>query len=333
MRRYRIIALLLFVLMVFVPYITVSIFGNFEKEAPHTDDPEKNEIFEMEISLYRTKTKKVEKVKCYDYICAVVAGEMQANYDSEALKAQTVAAFTYMVNKMNYVKENPDSDIGHHGAYVCDDYTHCKAYLEKQDALKKWGEEWYKKYYPNIENAVSESLGRIITYDGSPVNAVFHSVSNGQTCSAYEVWGTEVPYLQSVECAVDKTANDYESTASFTHEQFSAVLYNELGVVLPNDYNTWLGEIKTCQSGMIDEIVIAGTAYSGTHIRKMFGLRSSTFDVKITDKDVIFTVRGYGHGVGMSQYGANEMAKKGSTYEQILTYFYKDTKIEDYKVK
>ena len=332
MRKYRYLMFILFVLMIAVPYITVFFFGGGKKTMPHTDDPVKNEIFDMEISLYRTKTKKVETMSCYDYICAVVAGEMQANYNEEALKAQTVAAFTYMINKMNYVKQNPDSDIGHNGAYVCDDYAHCKAYLEKQDALKKWGSEWYEKYYPNIENAVKESLGKIITYDGLPINAVFHAISNGKTCSAYEVWGTDVPYLQSVECEADKTANDYESKVSFTHEQFADILYKELGVVLPNDYKTWLGEIKTCDSGMVGEIVIADTAYAGTHIRKMFSLRSSSFDMKVTDDGVDFTVRGYGHGVGMSQYGANEMAKKGSTYEEILKHFYKDVKIEDYKI-
>ena len=331
MRKYRIMAIVMLLAMIFVPYFTVLIFGG-KKTAPRTDDTEKNEIFDMEITLYRTKTNKVETVKCYDYICSVVAGEMQANYDIEALKAQAVAAFTYMVSKMNYVRENPDSDIGHNGAYVCDDYTHCKAYLEKEDALKKWGDEWYEKYYPNIENAVSESLGKIITYNGTPINAVFHAISNGKTCSAAEVWGTDVPYLQSVDCQTDKTANDYESKASFTHEQFADILYDELGVLLPNDYETWLGDVKICDSGMVEEIVIADTAYAGTLIRTLFSLRSSTFDMQITDTDVIFTVYGYGHGVGMSQYGANEMAKSGSTYEEILTYFYKGTKIEDYKI-
>lgn len=332
MRRFRILAALLLIAMIFVPYFTVMIFGGGKKTVPHTADPQKNEIFEMEITLYRTKTKKVEKVKCYDYICAVVAGEMQANYNAEALKAQTVAAFTYMINKMNYVRRNPDSDIGHNGAYVCDDYTHCKAYLEKRDALKKWGDEWFEKYYPNIESAVTESLGKVITYEGSPVNAVFHSISNGKTCSAAEVWGTEVPYLQSVDSAADKTANDYKSTVSFTHEQFAGILCDELGVVLPNDYKTWLGEVKTCDSGMVNEVTVAGTSYAGTHIRKMFSLRSATFEIEVTDTDVVFTVYGYGHGVGMSQYGANEMAKKGITYEEILEHYYKGIKIEDYKI-
>lgn len=332
MRGYRILAVLLLLVMMFVPYFTVMVFGGVKDTVPHTSDPEKNKIFDMDITLYRTKTDKVETVKCYEYICAVVSGEMQANYNAEALKAQTVAAFTYLINKMNYVLENPDSDIGHKGAYVCDDYTHCKAYLEKQDALKKWGDEWYEKYYPNIENAVTESLGKIITYEGLPINAVFHAISNGKTCSAAEVWGTDVPYLQSVESLADKTANDYETTASFSHDQFSQILYDELGVVLPDDYSGWLGESKLCDSGMVDEITIASTVYSGTLIRQMFSLRSSTFEMSVTDTDVIFTVRGYGHGAGMSQYGANEMAKKGNSYEQILTYYYTGTKIEDYKI-
>jgi len=330
MRKYRLLAMLLLLAMIIVPYFTILIFSDKNESIPHSDNGEKNEIFNMDITVYITKTKKIKTVKCYDYICGVVAGEMQANYNEEALKAQTVAAFTYMVNKMNYVKENPDSDIGHNGAYVCDDYTHCKAYLEKEDAEKKWGSEWYNKYYPNIEKAVSECLGKIITYNDMPINAVFHSISNGETCTAAQVWGTDVPYLQSVECDYDKKADGYESTAVLTHDEFSKIFYDELGVVLPADYKTWLGEIKKCDSGMVDEINIAGTSYAGTLIRKLFSLRSSTFTVDISDTEVTFKVLGYGHGVGMSQYAANEMAKNGKTYDQILKYFYKDVKIEDY---
>ena len=318
--------------MIIIPYAAVRLSGERRNTVPHIQEKDKDDIFNMEITLYRTKSQKVEKIKCYDYICAVVAGEMPASYNCEALKAQTVAAFTYLINKMNYVNQNPDSDIGHNGAYVCDDYTHCKAYLERQNAIKKWGRSWYEKYYPNIENAVLESLGRIITYNGTPINAVFHALSNGVTCSAKDVWGTDVPYLQSVDSSDDKKAPDYESRVVLTHDQFSEKLYSELGVVMPQDSSEWLGDIKMCDSGMVDEITIGQTAYPGTLIRKLFSLRSASFSVEINDKEVIFTSYGYGHGVGMSQYGADKMAEKGALCDEILKHYYSGVDIEDYKV-
>lgn len=334
MRKYRFLAVMLFIIMIVVPYACTLIFGTSYHVPEKTPDvPEgKEDIFNMEISLYRTKSGKVEKINCYDYICAVVAGEMQANYEKEALKAQAVASFTYMINKMNYVIQNPDSDIGHNGAYVCDDYTHCKAYLEKQDAAKKWGEDWFNKYYPNIETAVTLVLGKIITCDGAPINAVFHAISNGTTCSAKEVWGTEVSYLKSVDCTADKTSDGYKTEKIFSHKEFSDVFYEELGILLPDSAVEWIGNIEKADSGMINEITVAGTEYAGTHIRKLFSLRSATFDIEVTESDVIFTVYGYGHGVGMSQYGANQMAQNGSSFEQILKYFYTDVQIEDYKI-
>ncbi len=332
MRKYRIFALIFLIIMLVVPY-----FATFFKNKPDVEAiPEipvgMEDIFNMEISLYRTKSGKVETLNCFDYICGVVAGEMPASYETEALKAQTVAAFTYMVNKMEYVKQNPDSDIGHNGAYVCDDYTHCKAYLEKSSTAKKWGNDWYAKYYPSIELSVTAVLGKIITCNNLPINAVFHAVSNGKTCSAKEVWGTDISYLQSVESVSDTSSPDFKSVKNLTHTEFCDVFYDNLGVVLTADYKSWLGQIKKTDSGMVEEIIICETAYAGTYIRKLFSLKSSTFDIKITDSEVEFTVYGYGHGVGMSQYGANEMAKLGCTYDQILKHYYIGVEIADYKI-
>lgn len=329
MLKFKIVAIALLFVIIIVPFTAYSV-KNDNKDDNNTKRTE--DIYDMEILLYRTESKSVQKINGYEYICAVVAGEMPANFEAEALKAQTVAAFTYMLNKMNYVKENPDVDIGHAGGYVCDDYSHCKAYLSKNEALEKWGKSWFEKYYPRIEDAVSSVFGKYITYDGQPVNAVFHAISNGNTCSAKEVWGNEVSYLTSVSCESDKNAEGYKTEAEFTTKEFADVFYEQLGVTLPNDSENWIGEITKTQSGMVDEIVIADTSYDGTHIRKMFSLRSSTFDIDVTKNRVIFTIYGYGHGVGMSQYGANDMAKSGCSYTEILTHFYTGVKIEDYKV-
>ncbi len=313
--------------MLIIPY-SAYIFNGTENE--EVQQSEENSIFDMEITVYKSEDKTVEVMKCYEYICGVVAGEMPASYEKEALKAQAVAAFTYTVNKMNYVTRSPDSDIGHKGAYVCDDYSHCKAFLSKDKAKEKWGKKTYNKYYPNIESAVSDVLGKIITYNGEAINAVFHSISSGKTASAAEIWGTDVSYLTSVNCEYDKSARDYESKTEFSKEEFCTILYNELGITLPDDVNEWKTSITYNESGVVNKFIINGTELSGTYIRKLFSLRSAAFDFSANEKSVTFTVYGYGHGVGMSQYGANEMAKEGKNYEEILKYFYTGIEIEDY---
>lgn len=329
MYKFRIAAFILLISMIVIPYGVYILNGNSISENPENTD--NTSVADMEILLYRTESGQVEKVNCFDYICSVVAGEMPASYETEALKAQAVAAFTYTVNKMEYVTQNPDSDIGHCGAYVCDDYTHCKAYLEKEIAEEKWGSAVFKKYYPRIENAVSEVLGEMLTYNGKTVNAVFHAISNGKTLSAKEVWGTDVEYLQSVKCEWDKGAEGYNSKTELTHSEFSKKIYDELGITLPENADEWESSITLTDSGTVQEFKICETVLSGTYIRKLFSLRSASFDFEITKDGVVFDVRGYGHGVGMSQYGANEMAKQGKNYKEILKYFYTGVEIENFK--
>lgn len=288
----------------------------------------KDAVADMEIKLYLHKSDKVETVNAYDYIRGVLFAEMPADFEPEALKAQSVAAFTYTVNKMEYVINNPDSDVGHKGGYVCDNSNHCKAYIPIEEVKKRFSDSDIDK----ISSAVSETLGEVITYDGKPITAVFHSISAGKTASALEVWGSELPYLKSVPCQDDEKCPDFKSTVAFTKKEFADIMQDSLSVTLPADINSWIGEIKYFDSGYINTVSIGGTAYSGSYLRQLFSLRSSSFKIKIKDQTVVFTVSGYGHGAGMSQNGANEMAKKGNSYKQILKYFYTDTSIQDYNI-
>ena len=324
-------ALALFVSMAVIPVIMYLCFYKAPLQTPHVD-PEREDIFNIQISVYKSEQNRVETIDCYNYICGVVAAEMSPSFEPEALKAQTVAAFTYMLNKMNYVLENPDADIGHSGAYVCDDYNHCKAYLSQSELLNNWGNDYYSKMYPKIESAVYEVLGKVITYDDKPINAVFHAMSGGKTASALEVWGTDIAYLKSVDCTPDISSKDSISYVILTKKEFLDVFYNSLGVILPSDDSTWIGEVNYHPSGLVDMVNIGGTMYDGTYIRKLFSLKSAFFDIEIQNNKIKFTVYGYGHGVGMSQNGANEMAKQGSSYVEILNHFYTDVKITDYKI-
>ncbi len=316
-------ALALFLTMLIVPAVMYTLFFKAPSPPPEAD-PAREDVFNMQVSLYRSNTNSVDTFDCYSYICGVVAAEMPASFEPEALKAQTVAAFTYMLNKMNF---DPSHDGG---AYMCDDYNHCKSFFSKDELIKKWGDSYYNKMYPKIEQCVYEVLGKMLTYGGSPINAVFHAMSCGTTASAKEVWGSDIPYLQSADCAYDKSADSYISTYALSTEEFAGVFYEKLGVVLPSDESGWLGEMTYHPSGYVDRINIGGTQYSGSYIRKLFSLKSAAFDVEISQKKVTFTVFGYGHGVGMSQNGANEMAKNGCDYKEILKHFYVGTKLTDY---
>lgn len=329
MHKFKTLIVVFFLILLVFPYAALVIFG--DKTSPDIEQ-QLPDISKMEVLLYRHDTGKVTTVSCYDYLCATLAGEMSSNSPAEALKAQAVACFTYMINKMNYVKQNPDENIGHNGAYVCDDSTHCMAYLEKSTAREKWGDTYFEKYYPNIENAVSAVIGEMVTYDSQPINAVFHSMSNGCTHSALEVWGTDVAYLKSTECSSDKTQSGYQSTVKIPVSEFSNTFFEQLGVTLPDTPELWIGESVTTDSGLVKQITIADTIYSGTHIRTLFSLRSATFTAEYKDGCIVFTTYGYGHGVGMSQCGACALAQDGYSYRKILAYFYKDTEIKNYKI-
>ncbi len=316
-------ALALLFVMTAVPAFMYTLFFELPTESKTPKNPD---VSDMQIMLYCTDDAKVETLNCYNYICGVVAAEMPASFEIEALKAQTVAAFTYMLNKLNHDPAHKD------GAHLCDDYNHCKAYLSQDDIRDLWGDSYYNKMYSKIESCVGEVLGKMITYDGVAINAVFHNISGGKTASALEVWGSDIAYLQSVPCDSDTECEDYRSTKTMSKKEFSDVFFDSLGVVLPEDSDGWIGEITYHPSGYVDKINIGGTIYSGTHIRKLFSLRSALFEIEIKKSKVTFTVYGHGHGVGMSQNGANALAKQGKTYEEILKYFYTDVKIEDYKI-
>ena len=313
-----------FFILLFVPLIC-RIFIKNQSEEPSL--PKKS----MEVTVYNVKKDKCVTMDCFDYLCATVAAEMSPSSPTEALKAQTVAAFTYMLNKSEYVKNNPDANIGHNGAYVCDDSAHCMAFIDKETAKNKWGDAYFDKYYPNIENAVSAVMGEYLTYEGKPINAVFHSMSSGKTYSAKEVWGSQVPYLVSVDSSFDTQSKDFVSTKTVSNDDFKKIFYDEFGVTLPEDRNKWLGEIVNTDEGMVKQMVIADTVYAGTHLRSVLGLKSASFVCKLTGDGVEFTVYGYGHGVGMSQNGAKALAQKGYGYRKILAHYYTATEISELK--
>jgi len=291
-----------------------------------------NDSKDFIVKLYRHETKEIENIPLKEYLCGVVAGEMQANYEHEALKAQAVAACTYTIYRYEYLSKNKSTDNEHPDAYVCDNYSHCKSYISREKAKERWGTDWFDKYYPNIEAAVNQVYGQVITYENKVINAVFHAISSGTTEPAKNVWGTEIPYLLSVDSSVDTTAKGYETTSTFSATEVMKKLA-EISIDVKGDATYWFSSPTLDSAGSVAFVTVNGKNISGTEIRSLFGLRSTAFSISADSKNITFTVRGYGHQVGMSQNGANEMAKQGKSYTEILQHYYSGVEIQGYNFK
>ncbi len=271
------------------------------------------DVFRVLIS----ETEKVETVSAVDYICGVVAAEMPASYESEALKAQAVAAYTFACHRREYRKDKE---------YDVTDTVADQAYISPERQKQKWGES-YEEYSSKIKAAVDSVFGQILTYDGKPILAAYHSISGGKTEAAANVWGDGYPYLQTVESVGDVLSPDYLSTVSVAADDFSAAA-ERLGVKIDGEAKDWISDKVTSESGTVLSLKICGTEVTGKNLRKELGLRSANFDVSFADGKFNFTVRGYGHGMGMSQYGAQFMALQGSSYTEILNWYYPEAKLE-----
>lgn len=256
-----------------------------------------------------------------DYLCGVVSAEMPASFEYEALKAQAVAARSYAM----YRKKNPSPD--HPDADVCTDFAHCKAYKNPEEQKKNWGEE-AEKFSNKINSAVYDTSGEVITYNGEVALAVFHSQSSGgRTENSADVWGGNVPYLVSVESHGEENAPNFYSSVSVSFTEFKSKLTEKYPDIVINT-SADIGTPLLSEGGNVNSITIGGRAIEGKEIRTLFGLRSSCFKIITNEDKVTFEVAGYGHGVGMSQYGANTMAQEGFDYIQILTHYYSGTQVE-----
>lgn len=253
----------------------------------------------------------------------VVSAEMPANFELEALKAQAIVARTYTAYKMFKGSKHENADI-------CDDSTCCQAWISKEKRFERWNEADREDNWNKIVSAVDETKGKIITYNGEPINAFFHSNSGGTTETVSNVWeGTDYPYLQSVETSGEEDYTQYSSSVTLTKEEVlqkiqeshpeANIDFNSENPIQITEY-TDSGRVKTVQFGNV--------SISGVEARTIFGLRSAKFSIEIGE-NVTFNVVGYGHGVGLSQTGADAMAKTGATAEQIINHYYTDIKIEN----
>ncbi|MBR2448000.1 MAG: stage II sporulation protein D [Clostridia bacterium] len=263
-----------------------------------------------------SETNQVEEMSAKDYLFGVIAGEMPALYEEEALKAQAVCAYTFALWRQ---KANNDKPYD-----ITDNFKTDQCYISREAALKKWGSN-AEEYAKKIEKIINETENQMLTYNGDIILSVYHAVSGGSTESSKNVWGKDYPYLQSVDSVGDKLAKNYISEVTVDTAKLKTLLGAD--EISGNPFT----DFARTEAGTVKTVKACGKEYKGSEIREMFDLKSSNFEAEFSDNKIIFTVYGYGHGVGMSQNGANYMAQQGSDYKEILKHYYKGCEIENIK--
>ena len=278
------------------------------------------------IELYNHKIDKTYEIDMEEYLIGVVSAEMPSDFHKEALKAQAVAARTYVL----YNEQNRQ-DNKHKDAVVCTDHTHCQAYLSYEELKEIKGKDWIENDYQKIVEAVNSTKGQVITYNNEVILPLYFSTSSGKTENSAEVFSVQEPYLQSVESNFDNRSPKYESEISISVSEFVDSIkskYNNLEIDKENIVDS-IEVLEYSEGGSIENIKIGNIQLEGRDLRSIFKLNSSNFELKIDNKNVIFLVKGYGHGVGMSQWGADGMASEGSMYYEILKHYYTGVEITD----
>jgi stage II sporulation protein D len=255
------------------------------------------------------------------YLTGVLRAEMPASFAPEALKAQAVAARTYTLYQLQNGGNHTDADI-------CTNPACCQAWLDAETARQNWGAS-AAVYEEKIQNAIQETDGQAMFYSGEPILAVFHSSSSGLTRPAGQVWQNDLPYLQAVASPENAaTIPNYHSRVEFSPEEFRSLVHAAYpNADLSGSIDTWLTQRTADAAGNVDTLCVGGVSVRGTRLRGILGLRSACFDWAVENGRLVFFVTGYGHGVGMSQYGADFLARQGYTWKEILQYYYKDVTI------
>lgn len=300
--------------VILLPFLVLKLSGGLGS------NPFKLSQGNIAIKVYFADQNQTETLNLEEYIVGVVAAEMPAEFNSEALKAQAVAARTFAVKQMVRFGGPglPDKK-----ADVSTDYHVSQAYWTLEQRQEKWGAK-ATEYNKKIQQAVIDTAGVIMTYQSQPILAAFHSTSGLRTASAKEVWGQDVPYLVSVPTEWDQQSPRYEEQKAFTFQEISQKLGSEAASVstASQDGKLPVQVLSTTESGRVEKIRLGSKVFSGQEVREKLGLRSTAFTVQMQSDQLLFHTLGYGHGVGMGQYGANGLAQQGRLYDEILKYYY-----------
>lgn len=295
--------LLLTCIIIFIPYIIVNLF---------IKDEEIKFKYTSNMMVRVKQDDEIIKVPFEDYIVGVLAGEMPVSFELEALKAQAVAARSYVMKKIEYNKDKE---------YDVVDTVMNQVYLDDEHLQEVWKDD-YTNNINKIKQAVMETFNEYLEYDGKVVDAMFFSTSVGATENSEEVFTSKVPYLRSVESTWDSISPVYEVNYTFSLKDF----YNKLNLNYSETLNIEL--LDTTSTGRVKKLKINGVTLEGNIVVTNLKLKSNHFTIKLDNNKIYITTKGYGHGVGMSQYGAQAMALKGYKYDEILKYYYQGVEIK-----
>lgn len=294
-----------------------------------SDEPQvKKEEGEQQLKLMLSAEQVID-ISLEQYLCGVVAAEMPASFHEEALKAQAVVARTYALLRIL----GESNDEKHPTAHLCADSTHCQAWIDTKEMRKRWG--WhYSTNYKKIAAAVEATKGEVLTYDGELIDPVYHASCGGVgTEDAQDVWGHEVPYLKSVACTYDPPHRQEPVVTQLSLQEF----YSRLGISEQSVPAVAGGSVLEIQertaNGRVKSAKVGSQLFKGVDLRQELGLRSTDFSVTRSGDDLVFSTQGYGHAVGMCQYGADGLADTGAKYAQILEHYYQGTKLLRYAEK
>jgi len=329
-----IITLIIFAILIVLPLI----FLRVSKESINVFNLNNNNIVNSseiifpingKVKIYRKKEDKIEELDLEEYIMGVVASEVPANFNEEALKAQAIAARTFYMNRRN----DPCKDAKNKGAEICDT-TNCQVYMNKEERIAKWSGSQAEINWDKIKKAVLDTKSQVLTYDDLVLEyPQFFAISSGKTEDAKDVFSMDVPYLKSEESKGEEIAPKYKTTIQIPISEFVNKINTKYSTanLKKNDLSLLIKIESYTESGSVKEIKIGDKTLKGTEFRELFNLNSTNFKFDF-EKDIVkINCIGYGHGVGMSQWGANAMAQNGAKYDEILKHYYSGVEIQKIK--
>jgi stage II sporulation protein D len=307
--------------------VGVTTESNVQNNEQTTNDVQYDYQKYKTIKLLHSETMKIEELNIDEYLYGVVSSEMPANFELEALKAQAVVARTYTIYQIIH------NSSKHENADICDNYSCCQAWISKEERFSKWNSEEAESNWNKIVQAVNETKGKIVTYNKQPINAFFHANSGGVTESSLNIWsGIDYPYLKSVETSGEEGYTQYASEVILNMQELLEKIQTQYeDCEIDFDKQDSIKILEYTSSGRVKTIKFGNKEIAGTEARTLLGLKSTNFEIARDGENIIFSVTGYGHGVGMSQTGADSLAKQGLKYEEIIKHFYTNVEIIDVK--
>ena len=300
-----------------IPLVLAAVFQKIppvqkvERETIVPEETQTRQDSQVQLTV-KNKAGNLQQMALEEYLLGVVLAEMPADFETEALKAQAVVARTYTCKRMERSK--------HEGAAVCMDSGCCQGYRSPEEYREAGGKE---AAVEKVRRAVEETDGLVLCYGGALIDATYFSCSGGSTEDAVAVWGQDVPYLQAVESPGEEAAPRFTDSVEFSSSEFA----EKLGLSAAGDPAGWFGAVEYTDGGGVDTMVIRGKRFTGPQLRSKLGLRSTALEIRVSGKTITVTTRGFGHRVGMSQYGAQAMAQAGESFQSILAHYYTGTEL------